>query len=219
VGPRRRAPTWLEERVGREEKEEKVGARHRASYTLAEERAVVDHLLARGGYSQRGGTLLWRQMERTGVCPGRSWQSLKGRFDKHIHFNLNKFGVSKTDLVEADTKKKDETTEVAEVEGRGVARRAGYTAREDATILGFIAENRRQGDVGGVELWKLMEERKVVEGRSWQSMKERFRKTILKKIKSYGLSAEQVKAFTATEGKQRTRDTKQKRMVARSSQD
>ena len=215
---RHRAPNRLEERVPREEKK-KVGARHRASYTLAEERAVVEDLLAHGGYSQRGGTLLWRRMETSGVCPGRTWQSLKGRFDKHILFNLNKFGVSKTDLMEADRRQKDKGMEVAKVEGGDVARRAGYTPREDATILAFIAENRRQGHVGGVELWKLMEKRGVVEGRSWQSLKERFRKTILKKIKSYGLPAEQVKAFTATEGKQRARESKQKRMVARSSQD
>ena len=38
-----------------------------------------------------------------------------------------------------------------------------------------------------------MEERKVVERRSWQSMKERFRRNILKRLDSFDLSEEQKK--------------------------
>ena len=78
-----------------------------------------------------------------------------------------------------------------------------YTKAEDLAILGFIADNRRFGDVGGVEMWKLMEEREVVVGRSWQSMKERFRKKIVNNIKSYNLSKEQLKGFTAGGGKEK----------------
>ena len=42
---------------------------------------------------------------------------------------------------------------------------------------------------------KLMETRGVLTGRSWHSMKERFRKVIMKKIRSYGLSEETVQRF------------------------
>jgi len=187
-------------------------SKHRASYTFAEERAVVQHLLKRGGYSQRGGTLLWRQMESQGVCPGRSWQSLKGRFDKHILPNLGRFGVSRTHLAEADDKAKTAPPEVLGEEGNKREARMSYTKAEDLAILGFIADNRRFGDVGGVEMWKLMEEREVVVGRSWQSMKERFRKKIVNNIKSYNLNKEQLKGFTAVGGKE-----KQKRMGAQAS--
>ena len=59
-------------------------------------------------------------------------------------------------------------------------------------ILGFILDNGRSADTGGVSLWQLMEYREVVEGRSWQSMKERFRKSILKRIDSFtSLTADQ----------------------------
>jgi hypothetical protein len=62
-----------------------------------------------------------------------------------------------------------------------------YTRGEDLNILRFIAENERFEDVRGNEVWHVMEERKVVEGRSWQSMKERFKKVILKRIMTYNL--------------------------------
>ena len=58
----------------------------------------------------------------------------------------------------------------------------------------------------------MMEEREVVVGRSWQSMKERFRKKIVTNIKNYNLSKEQLKGFTAVGGKE-----KQKRMGAQAS--
>ena len=43
--------------------------------------------------------------------------------------------------------------------------------------------------------FKMMEQRAVLSGRSWGSLKERFRKVILKKIRTYGLSEENVRKF------------------------
>ena len=62
-----------------------------------------------------------------------------------------------------------------------------YTRGEDLNILRFIVENERFEDVRGNQVWHVMEERKVVEGRSWQSMKERFKKVIIKRIMTYNL--------------------------------
>ena len=181
---------------------------HRSLYTMAEERAVLDYLLRHGGYANRGGNTVWRAMERQGVCSGRSWQSVKSRFAKHIVTNLARFGVTKSELVAAD-KKREEAAETRG-EGEDSGYRARYRRQEDQAIVAFIAGNRRYGDVGGRQLWKLMEERGVVKGRSWQSLKERFRKTILKKIRSYELTGEQLRGFTGSrEG------PKQRRMVDR----
>ena len=151
-------------------------------------------------------------MESQAVCPGRSWQSLKERFDKHILPNLNRFGTNRTQLAEADGKAKTAPAAVLTEEGNGTIRevRKSYVRAEDLAILGFIADNKRYGDVGGVEMWKLMEEREVVVGRSWQSMKERFRKKILTNIKNYNLSKEHLRGFTSGGGKE-----KQKRMGAK----
>ena len=46
-------------------------------------------------------------------------------------------------------------------------------------MLRFIVNNGRCKDVGGIALWQLMEERQVLHGHSWQSMKERFRNSIV----------------------------------------
>ena len=46
-------------------------------------------------------------------------------------------------------------------------------------MLRFIVNNGRCKDVGGIALWQLMEERQVLHGHSWQSMKERFRSSIV----------------------------------------
>ena len=135
---------------------------------------------------------------------------MRERFDKNIEKNLKKFGVSKPQL-----EKVDRNMEVSNMEGRerkkarGFRKNANYYSREeDLNILKFIAENKRFDDVRGNEVWQVMEERKVVKGRSWQSMKERFRKVISGRIKSYGLSNEIVRGFGGVGGKK-----KEKRMA------
>ena len=71
-------------------------------------------------------------------------------------------------------------------------------------ILGFILDNGRSADTCGVSLWQLMEYRKVVEGRTWQSMKERFRKSILKRIDSFtALTADQKQRLVVGGGENR----------------
>ena len=52
-------------------------------------------------------------------------------------------------------------------------------------------DNGRCEDIGGVTLWQLMEERGVVEGRSWQSLKERFKSSIVKRLDLFGLDEQQ----------------------------
>ena len=52
-------------------------------------------------------------------------------------------------------------------------------------------DNRRCEDIGGITLWQLMEERGVVEGRSWQSLKERFKKSIVKRLDLFELDEQQ----------------------------
>ena len=52
-------------------------------------------------------------------------------------------------------------------------------------------DNGRCKDTGGVSLWQVMEERGVVEGKSWQSMKERFKRSIVKRLDLFGLDEQQ----------------------------
>ena len=53
-----------------------------------------------------------------------------------------------------------------------------YNQEEEKAILNFIVNNRRYSEVNGKALWIMMEEKNVVANRSWQSMKERYRKYI-----------------------------------------
>lgn len=60
-----------------------------------------------------------------------------------------------------------------------------YTTEEDHNILKFLIKTRRYAEIKGNELWKEMAEKNVNFGRSWQSMKERFRKTIATNLQLY----------------------------------
>merc|ERR1711874_792123 len=74
---------------------------------------------------------------------------------------------------------------------RGFRRNANYyTAEEDAMIVRYIVETDGYGDVGGNLYWQRMEEGQIVSGRSWQGLKERFRKSIVNRIENFGLSTE-----------------------------
>ena len=93
----------------------------RQPYTLNEERAIIKFFLDEGGYSNHRyivnglvfswcsfnfllfrGTRIWKEMENASVCPGRTWQSLKNRWEKNILSRLDTFGVSVEQLEEAD---------------------------------------------------------------------------------------------------------------------
>ncbi len=66
--------------------------------------------------------------------------------------------------------------------------RKAYTRTEDEAMLAFIVSSRRFPEIGGNKLWKYMEVRRVVENRSWQSMKERFRKKVLRHLDYFELT-------------------------------
>ena len=79
---------------------------------------------------------------------------------------------------------------------RGFRSKANYYSyADDVKIIEFIIKNRRFHEVGGNALWDTMEKRGDLPGRSWNSLKERFRKVIIKKIGSYDLSEETVNQF------------------------
>ena len=111
-------------------------------------------------------------MESKAVCPDRSWQSMKERFLKHVMVNLDKFKVTKTQLMKADKDKANAPTRKTATDQAGSSRRP-FTRSEDEAILRHILTNEDYSRVGGNKMWTEMET--VVGGRSWQSLKERFR--------------------------------------------
>ena len=167
--------------------------KRRSPFSRGEEETIVKYFLKKGGYSSRGGNTFWKQMEEDWVCPGRTWHSLKERFDKHIDPKLQQFGVSRQQLLDRDKELNRNKKNFGETKRET---KRSYTKQEDLKIIQFICDNKRFADVKGNEVWKVMEERKVVEGRTWQSLKERFRKNILKNIKNYSLESEVLAMFS-----------------------
>ena len=80
-----------------------------------------------------------------------------------------------------------------------------FTATEDQVILDFILRNHEM-DVNGSDVWKLMVESNIVEGRSWRSVKERFHSSILARLDWFGLTTNQKLSLNV-----RTRREKQDR--------
>ena len=98
-------------------------------------------------------------MENNGICPGRTWQSMKQRWDKYISRSLDKFKVSIEDLQQ---KKIDGEVDVSEqlessrISNRGIRSNANYFSdADDRNILGFIIKNKRYKDTGGKSMWQV----------------------------------------------------------------
>ena len=107
---------------------------------------------------------------------------MKERFMKHVMVNLDKFKVTKTQLMKADGDKGKLATRKTATDQAGSSRRP-YTRSEDEAILRHILTNEDYSRVGGNKMWTEMET--VVGGRSWQSLKERFRKKIMGNLRSF----------------------------------
>ena len=124
---------------------------------------------------------------------------LRQQFHRHIAGRLAEYGVTEEQLKDGDTIHGQVTGFILDngdklkAPGvRGFRRQAKYyTLKEDKAIVDFIQDSGRWEEVGGVVLWKLMATRKVLKGRSWQSMKERYRKSICKKLHKFRSNQEQ----------------------------
>ena len=107
---------------------------------------------------------------------------MKERFKKEILTNLANYKVMRTQLIKAD-----EDNKAKGVVGKEATEqtRRPYSRSDDEAILKHILKNKDYSRVGGRQLWIEMEELEVVSGRSWQSLKEHFRKVIMRNIRSY----------------------------------
>ena len=170
----------------------------RELYSEKEEAAIIEFLLTAGGYNIVRGQRIWKEMEYASICPGRSAQALREYFLKHAMFK-EVFKVIEEQLLDADKNSKHMKTLSSrsyvggEYHGlRGFRPGAKYyIEEEDRVIMEFIINNGHEEVVGGNHVWKLMMERNFLEGRTWQSMKERFRKNILNRLDFFDLTPEQ----------------------------
>lgn len=86
--------------------------------------------------------------------------------------------------------------------------RRPYSFSEEQKIAKWIARTRRYSEVNGIAMWKLMAESHVLGDRSYHSMKERFRKHIIKKIDMYDLTESEKAAFKSLNARKKVRPVK-----------
>ena len=118
-------------------------------------------MLEEGGYKLRRGNRIWVKMEEKGICPGRTWQSMKQRWEKYISKSLEKFKVTVDDLKQRDAEDESETDEDDREECSDTSSQRGfrsnanyYTKPEDLKIIEFMVSNSRF-DVGGRSMWQV----------------------------------------------------------------
>lgn len=81
--------------------------------------------------------------------------------------------------------------------------RSKYDVTEDMSIIRHLLDQRLYRDTSGNSVWKSMELYKVT-NHTWQSMKDRFRRTIIPNIDTYMLSRREVALLTGTTVKPET---------------
>jgi len=75
------------------------------------------------------------------------------------------------------------------------SRRKAYENIEELKIIQWIIRQNRYSEIGGIKLWKDLESCNEVPGRTYQSMKERFRRHIVPNIRNFQLEKDQVERF------------------------
>ncbi len=70
----------------------------RAAYSRSEEIKILKWIAQHKRFSEVGGIAMWRVLEADHVLPGRSHQSMKERFRKHILPKIEVFDLDEDDL-------------------------------------------------------------------------------------------------------------------------
>ncbi|KAJ9575973.1 hypothetical protein L9F63_007162, partial [Diploptera punctata] len=73
--------------------------------------------------------------------------------------------------------------------------RRPYGESERRKIIEFIIKKNAYNQLTGNIFWQMMEANQICPGRTWQSLKEHFRKKVLPMIEKYGLSEIEVRKF------------------------
>ena len=153
-------------------------AKRNFAYSEDEDLEILAYLEMNGLFESRRKNSMWQKMAEEGVVPGRSWRSLKNRCNK---FLIPTYFFE----FEHDHEEKECPEELIGLKSPFPIRKTPiqkYSLEEDQQMLDFILENRLFGSRRGNALYKLMEDQKVVEGRTWQSMKTRFLKNIFPRM-------------------------------------
>ena len=156
-------------------------------YSEAEDEALISHIATNQLQSQTGGEKIWQKMEEEEVVKGRGWESMKSRYMR----------------ITANEKEREEEEILATAaDGSPSLKRKAYTEEDDLKMLRHLTRNQEFERVGADTLWQEMEAEEVLEGRSWVSMRNRF-KRIMKNVEPaslVGKEEEEILAIAASGG-------------------
>ncbi|XP_071544136.1 uncharacterized protein [Panulirus ornatus] len=169
------------------------------SYSLYEDLEILNFITRHHAYDRVKGRELWQEMERCEVLPKRSWHSMKERYRKRIIPRLHtylQFGLSRDTIRLIQSHAPSQFEEASPRTKGNESSRRPYTHVEDELIVKFIAKNRRYSEVGGKTLWVVMTSSVPgLKKRTWLSLKERFRKNIVKHLDDFSLTNDEVENF------------------------
>ena len=170
--------------------------KQRTPYSEQEEREMIDYFLKYGGFLCKGGNLVWKRMEESKCVPGRSWQSLKERFNKYTCQKLHLFGVKKRDLIEGGSSFEQRTSlahipaPAQRVDSPARRRKRGppYSTEEERSMVKyFLNHTGKYAQRRGNLIWKEMEAARICPGRSWASLKQRFSSFVQNNLEAFGV--------------------------------
>ena len=122
------------------------GKARAAPYTIVEDKKVLQYIVENGRYGDTAGRALWHTMAGAAVLPGRSWQSLKERFNKRIVLRLSDYGLSEDEQawLKARSQGADHQEEVPEGGGHQGASKEGTTKKR---VMKERATKGHQGEL------------------------------------------------------------------------
>ncbi|XP_076048677.1 uncharacterized protein LOC143029709 isoform X2 [Oratosquilla oratoria] len=160
--------------------------RYGSQYTIREDIALLAFIQDCAGYEKVGGNQLWKMMEKSGKLKNRTWHSLKERYRKVIMQRLDTY--ENIESVREAVKRLRGKCKPEKVVKKEPDTRKPYSNKEDYLILKFIIENKRYSEVGAKSMWEQMSREQGLRERSWLSLKERFRKVIVRNLDTYKIS-------------------------------
>lgn len=166
-------------------------------YSLDEDVAILDFIIASGRLDELKGNALWKDAENNDTLPQRSWQSMKERFRKYIIGNIDTFDINKEHKEKIKKYYFEESyskpKEIRQQINTTFSKTRVYTTEEDMEILNRVIRRNGFDLVKGNSFWYDMEadlKKKKKCDRTWQSLKERYNKRIVPNLYNYDVKKE-----------------------------
>ncbi|KAK4324359.1 hypothetical protein Pmani_004986 [Petrolisthes manimaculis] len=170
-----------------------------SGYTIQEDLNILEYIEKNRAFHRVGGREMWQEMENSSTFNHRTWHSLKERFRKRIMSRLHtylQFGLEQESLDKFIKRINIKPEEPLQRAVEFVTYRQPYSHVEDSRIVAFIKSTKRYSEVSGKSMWQLMAlSEPVLKGRTWLSLKERFRKSILPRIDTFSVTRVEVDHF------------------------